>query len=178
MNMRCEHCMAPMMGRCAECQAAFCNRCTMDQEECHVCDKERYVRGSFKKADRRTGPYKRKRQRAGPGMVARNVHNTGEIFISQVVDVRHAQSDTNKVMPGEHLEFLCHMHGKKLLEDKATLQDMQKKTDETIRRWLLRQQDTPLLHLPRNFWPTSTPPKDGTGWWYQAKNEIWFKTCV
>ena len=65
---------------------------------------------------------------------------------SQVVDVRHAQSDTNKVMPGEHLEFLCHMHGKKLLEDKTTLQDMQKKTDETIRRWLLRQQDTPLLH--------------------------------
>ena len=111
-------------------------------------------------------------------MVARNVHNTGEIFISQVVDVRHAQSDTNKVMPGEHLEFLCHMHGKKLLEDKATLQDMQKKTDETIRRWLLRQQDTPLLHLPRNFWPTSTPPRDGMGWWYQAKNEIWFKTCV
>jgi hypothetical protein len=28
MNMSCEHCMAPMMGRCTECQASFCNRCT------------------------------------------------------------------------------------------------------------------------------------------------------
>ena len=178
MNMSCEHCMAPMMGRCAECQAAFCNKCTMEQEECPVCDKERNVGGPFKKADRRTVPDKRKRQRAGPGMVARNVHNTGEIFISQVVDVRQAQNDTNKVMPGEHLEFLCHMHGTKLLENKATLRDMQEKTDETIRRWLLRQQDTPLLHLPRKFWPTSIPPRDGIGWWYQAKNEIRFKTCV
>jgi hypothetical protein len=97
---------------------------------------------------------------------------------------------------GEHLEFCCHIRGKKETQEwcnRLRADELSSEINGTpqeaadnltpkpnlwhLREWFLHQlQEIPLL-LPRENWPDSPPPKAGAGWWYSCRTDLIFRTC-
>ena len=116
----CQNCQVRMTAKCGKCHAMKCCRC--QQEQCEVCESVGQ-QGGEELAPRAAPKRKRRAGCHAWNRIARNVHNVGDDFIEEVLEVRSTLSvkEDDALGTGEQLEFLCKIRG--LLRSRHFLQD-------------------------------------------------------